>query len=224
MGPDQLDEDHSPRRRERGRRRIESILDTAEQVIADVGYDAATTNLIAARAGISPGSLYQFFANKPAITEALAQRYVNHLAATLDGVFEPPPPAAGVTPTDVAQLIDRIVDPVLAFNLAHPAATSLLTASNVPTGLAQSTQALHASLCDRVEALLGALVPGLNARDRHLSAVVTFQIFAGLLPTIVAASRRDRPRVLRELKTVLASYWMTLVNAAERATAPTGPT
>ncbi|WP_207943797.1 helix-turn-helix domain-containing protein, partial [Actinomadura sp. KC345] len=36
---------------------------------------AATTNRIAAAAGISPGSLYQFFPNKEAIAEALADRF-----------------------------------------------------------------------------------------------------------------------------------------------------
>ncbi|OWY61551.1 hypothetical protein B7486_63205, partial [cyanobacterium TDX16] len=65
----------TPKRQERGLKRIALILDTAERVFTEVGYDAATTNLIASEAGISPGSLYQFFANKEAIAEALAARY-----------------------------------------------------------------------------------------------------------------------------------------------------
>src|SRR6266511_1332655 len=48
------------------------ILDAAAGVFADAGYERATTNAIAAAAGISPGSLYQFFPNKEAIAEALA--------------------------------------------------------------------------------------------------------------------------------------------------------
>jgi AcrR family transcriptional regulator len=71
-----------PKRQERGKRRIAAILDVAAEVFADVGYDAATTNAIAARAEISPGSLYQFFPNKEAIAEALAARYVAELQAT----------------------------------------------------------------------------------------------------------------------------------------------
>jgi hypothetical protein len=48
-------------RRARGVQRIASILAAAETVFAEVGYDEANTNRIAARSGISPGSLYQFF-------------------------------------------------------------------------------------------------------------------------------------------------------------------
>ena len=45
------------------------------RVIAKVGYSRATTNAIAAEAGISPGSLYQFFDDKEQIAQALEMRY-----------------------------------------------------------------------------------------------------------------------------------------------------
>jgi AcrR family transcriptional regulator len=60
------------RRQARGQRRIDQLLDVAARVFAEVGFEAATTNGIAARAGVSPGSLYQFFPNKDAMAEALA--------------------------------------------------------------------------------------------------------------------------------------------------------
>ena len=59
----------------RGQRRIEAILDAAEQLFAEIGYDATTTNAIAARAHTAIGSLYQFFPNKEAITAALYATY-----------------------------------------------------------------------------------------------------------------------------------------------------
>src|SRR3546814_7642197 len=62
-------------RRERGERRIEQIIGAAEEVLVERGYERTTTNAIAERAGISPGSLYQFFRNKDEIAEALAGRY-----------------------------------------------------------------------------------------------------------------------------------------------------
>lgn len=69
----------TPRRQQRGLQRIEQILDAAETVIAGDGYETATTNQIASAAGISPGSLYQYFANKKAIAEALCRRYIEEL-------------------------------------------------------------------------------------------------------------------------------------------------
>src|SRR5215471_15914821 len=69
------------RRQARGFRRIEHLLDVAAQIFAEVGFEAATTNAIAARAGVSPGSLYQFFPNKDAIAEALIDHVIDPLVA-----------------------------------------------------------------------------------------------------------------------------------------------
>ena len=44
------------------------------------GYDGASTNRIAAAAGISPGSLYQYFPNKDAIAAAVIDQYSDQLA------------------------------------------------------------------------------------------------------------------------------------------------
>ena len=55
------------RRRAKGLQRIAAILDAAEIVFARAGYDEANTHQIAEEAGISPGSLYQYFSNKEEI-------------------------------------------------------------------------------------------------------------------------------------------------------------
>lgn len=63
-------------RQERSQRTVEAILGAAAQVFADQGYAATTTNHIAQRAGVSIGSLYQYFPSKDAILLALAERHV----------------------------------------------------------------------------------------------------------------------------------------------------
>lgn len=68
---------------ERGRRRVQQLLDAAAQVIAESGVDNATTNAVAARAETSVGVLYKFFPNKQAIVEALALRYIEEIEQLL---------------------------------------------------------------------------------------------------------------------------------------------
>jgi AcrR family transcriptional regulator len=58
---------------------VEELLTAAAQVFEARGYAGATTNHIAARAGVSIGTLYQYFPSKEAITVALLER---HLAET----------------------------------------------------------------------------------------------------------------------------------------------
>lgn len=60
----------------RSQERVKQILDVAEQLFLEIGYEATTTRAIAARAEVSVGSLYQFFPDKEAILKALAIRYM----------------------------------------------------------------------------------------------------------------------------------------------------
>jgi AcrR family transcriptional regulator len=59
------------------------ILDAAQEVLSGHGYHGASTNRIAATAGVSPGSLYQYFPNKDAIVAAVVDRYSDALAAAV---------------------------------------------------------------------------------------------------------------------------------------------
>jgi len=68
----------------RSARTVERILDEAAHVFGEKGY-AATTNQVAARAGISIGSLYQYFADKDAILVALHDRHLDNAEAQLLG-------------------------------------------------------------------------------------------------------------------------------------------
>ena len=58
-------------KQQRGKERVEKILDAAAAVFDEVGYSEATTHLIAAKAGTAIGSLYQFFPDKAAIFNAM---------------------------------------------------------------------------------------------------------------------------------------------------------
>lgn len=188
------------RRQDRGRRRIDQVLDAAAEVFGVAGYEKATTNAIAAQAGMSPGSLYQFFRNKEAIAEALASRYAEQMGAIHDAAFDAD--AAGLP---LGTVIDRIVDPMIALSMASPAARVLLNSADLSPDLAARTSQLHQAALARTESLISKRAPQLPAADRARAAQVTFQVFKGLLPAIIAADS-DRPALIRELKTVLYRY------------------
>jgi AcrR family transcriptional regulator len=61
--------------------RVAKILDAAAAVFDEVGYEAATTHLIAAKAGTAIGSLYQFFPDKAAIFKAMEIRHAERVRA-----------------------------------------------------------------------------------------------------------------------------------------------
>lgn len=68
-----------PRKTPQQRRAVETrerIVDAAARIFGEHGYAHGTTNRIAEEAGLSVGSLYQYFPNKDAILVCLAERHV----------------------------------------------------------------------------------------------------------------------------------------------------
>ena len=73
---------------QRAKETMDVILDAAAQVFEANGYAKSTTNLIARRAGVSVGSLYQYFPNKDAIALKLLERHLEDGTAFLNGMLD----------------------------------------------------------------------------------------------------------------------------------------
>ena len=191
----------APRRRQaRGLRRLDLLLDVAAQVFADVGFEAASTNAIAARAGVSPGTLYQFFPNKDAIAEALAERFANRLRET-QGIFGP---ELAELPLDA--LIDRVLDPLVAFHVAHPGFQALFSGSIVSPRLATAVQGFLDAVVARVEVLFAVRAPHLSPERRARCARVSVELVRALLPLVVATDPAERDAMVVELKAAQRGY------------------
>lgn len=79
--------DEKPRKQPkqaRSQAMVESILAAAARVLAQRGYARTNTNLVAEAAGISVGSLYQYFPNKDALFVALHKRHEQHMQSLLE--------------------------------------------------------------------------------------------------------------------------------------------
>ena len=70
-------------RQERSRQTVESILDATARVLTKAGYADLTTNRVAEVAGVSVGSLYQYFPSKEALVDAVLDRDLANLRAEL---------------------------------------------------------------------------------------------------------------------------------------------
>nr|WP_246195886.1 TetR family transcriptional regulator [Halopolyspora algeriensis] len=64
------------------------MLEACGQLIDEVGYDGLTTTLIAERAGVAVGSLYQFFPDKRAVVQELTLRNLDRFVQTVSNRFE----------------------------------------------------------------------------------------------------------------------------------------
>ena len=62
-------------RQKRSRATVDAIIEATARVLVEEGYDKASTNRIAAVAGVSVGSLYQYFPSKEALLWSLCERH-----------------------------------------------------------------------------------------------------------------------------------------------------
>jgi AcrR family transcriptional regulator len=65
--------------------RVNRMLDACAELVDEVGYDGLTTTLLAERAGVAIGSVYQFFPDKRAIVQQLTLRNVDTYVERLTG-------------------------------------------------------------------------------------------------------------------------------------------
>jgi AcrR family transcriptional regulator len=78
-----------PRRQakqERARETVDALLEAAARVLSERGYAGASTNRIAEVAGASVGTLYEYFANKEEIYDALIEREIAAVLAAIQTV------------------------------------------------------------------------------------------------------------------------------------------
>jgi AcrR family transcriptional regulator len=188
-------------RQERGRERVEKILNAAAVVIAEIGVDTMTTNAIASRADTSVGSLYQFFPNKEAIVEALAARYnaelrrINEVAMSSKTTFLP-----------LNDLIERVVNPLLRFHEENPAYRHVYHAMNGPDGPSCGEAELHKAVVARLEAVIQARAPKMLPEKRHIYSTVAVLTVHALLGFAMTASPVMREKIVQELKGLMVSY------------------
>ncbi len=67
---------------------VEAILEATTHILTEEGYDKANTNRIAERAGISIGSLYQYFPNKESLMAALMEQHSNEIAELVESKLQ----------------------------------------------------------------------------------------------------------------------------------------
>lgn len=206
MGENQ--ERRQARRQKRGLHRVEEILHAAGLLFAEVGYDNVTTNMIAARAAISPGSLYQFFPNKEAITQAFAAQVAEQLHQVYDTLL-----SSEMIALPLQAFVDTYIDMLIAFNRSNPGYLALVLGSTISSPLALVLTDLQQSLLAHLDALFAARWPQSTPEQRRLPLLVSYRLFLALLPLALKGDEEDQRAIVYEMKVILYRYWEPIIGA-----------
>lgn len=182
----------------RAQHKVELILDASIRVLETGGPSTFTTNAVAEKAGVSIGTLYQYFTNKEAILDALADREI----ALIDARLRRAMTDAAVTSPE--ERVSAILSAFVASFDERRQAHSLIL------GHALSRGGIHATtlLTDLItylsfERQLGAIRTPLAKAD----AFVLINAFAGVLRAmIMEADAPPRDEIERSLAYLLTCY------------------
>ena len=70
---------------ERARATVDALVEATARILVKEGFDKASTNHIAEVAGVSIGSLYQYFPSKEALVAAVIERHQHEIMQTVRG-------------------------------------------------------------------------------------------------------------------------------------------
>ena len=96
---------------------VAAVLEAAARILETEGFDGYTTNAVARRAGVSIGSLYQYFPSKDAITRALIIRETARLLAQVAAIDGEATGRSG---------LERLIAVAVAYQLRRPVLARLL--------------------------------------------------------------------------------------------------
>jgi AcrR family transcriptional regulator len=193
-------------RQRRGTMRVEEIIATAGTLFAEYGYDTVTTNMIAARVGISPGSLYQFFPNKEAITRAFATDAVQQLCSVYDSMA-----LSEAMALPLQAFLDVFIDRLIAFNRNYPGYLSLELASTISPSLNLVLTNLQHGIQARFDSMMAARWSDSTVEQRQVPLLVSYRLFLALLPLVLHSDEQRQAAIVKEMKVMLYRYWEPLV-------------
>ncbi len=154
----------------------EVIVEAAARILETSGHAGFTTNAIAERAGVSVGSLYQYFPNKDAITRALIRRELGLLEAAITAI--------DVNETTTTPL-NRLIDVAVSQQMCRPALAQLLEAEEDRLDAGDDIDPVRRRVASMVSAILGVA-------DHSEEGAIVQDVMA-LIATLVnaAASRGE---------------------------------
>jgi AcrR family transcriptional regulator len=193
---------------ERGRRRVDAILDAASALLVEGGLAALSVDAVAKRSGTSKSSMYHFFPDRDAIVRALADRHVATIA-DYDG-FGAADASAWARLT-VEETVDRYLEPFVRYVTEHPDVLPCMRAAARVAGDTAAEAVLDALALERAERVIGARQPGAKPAERRARAATLYAITVGTME-VLSRLRGGPPRAtaLRELREVLIAYLVRL--------------
>jgi AcrR family transcriptional regulator len=211
----------APRKRPvqaRAQTTVHAILEATVQVLEREGPEAATTTRIAEVAGVSVGTLYQYFSHRDAILDALQEREFERALALMQGVL-----SEGNLARSPRDTVTAAVQGMGEIYVAHPGVHRVLAMEGLRATKADRLHSFDLRVIALVRHFLAATGAPVRRKNVDAAAFVAFQCVRATM----LASLLERPAglndqsLVEELVDLLLRYlvddaWLAETEAASR--------
>jgi len=184
---------------QRSAKRVEQMLDASAALIDELGYDALTTTLIAKRAGVAVGSLYQFFPDKRAVVQALTQRNLERFVAAVNERL------TQVSPEHWWDVVDSILDIYLDMHRAVPGFSKVHFGDVVDLQLLDETRDNNTVIVDALTEILVVQVDR-PVEDLKFAIAIANEVADALLKLAFRRDPAGDEKIVAEAKYVVKGY------------------
>lgn len=180
---------------QRSRERVERMLAAARDLIAERGSDAMKIGEVAERAGVSIGSLYQFFPDKSAIIRALAERFTAENRACIDAEL-----ADVSSEQDLLAAFARLVDAYYAICLAQPVMRDIWSSTQVDNTLRELELADSRASTEALASVWRRLRPERDPAELTSAAFLIWQLGEATMRLAISVDRAEGDRLVEIYK------------------------
>ncbi|MES2089322.1 MAG: TetR/AcrR family transcriptional regulator [Pseudomonadota bacterium] len=166
-------------RQARSRATVDAILNAAARILVKEGYEAASTNRVAQVAGVSVGSLYQYFPSKASLVTALRLRHANEMRTLLLAHA-----ATGCT-TTLKQSLQTLVHAAIQAHTADPKLHRVLSEEVPQPRLNGGRADFEADYLAMTKALLQSHQSALRPLNLDLACLLLHRMADALIHEIV---------------------------------------
>jgi AcrR family transcriptional regulator len=205
--------------RARGKTTYEAVLATAGELLAEVGFERLTTNLVCERAGLTPPALYRYFPNKYALLAELARRLME---AQDEAVFAWMEEGGGLDDTvegAVAKNL-RLQKQLIDITRNHPGGLWILRAMRAIPVLDEVRAASRNKVLERFYGLMRDAYPTVS--DEHLRTAMRLseQMNYAAIEMIIEDPSLDQDRVAEEVSWIISLYYHQLRERGDASPPP----
>src|SRR6516165_9635344 len=184
---------------------VEAISEATIQVLLSQGGDRLTTTLVAERAGVSVGTLYQYYPNKEALLFAVLEAAMNRMTVSVETACEQ------ACHKPLAEMVKDVVEAFVDAKMARPDISAALYQISANVGGPALVKKALQRQRKAVDAMLQT-APDTDATPDQFTIDIMFAAIAGAMRSVLEAGAT--PALVRKLREQLVLLCQSYLAAA----------